>query len=697
MQQADHIRVRIVGATDVGLVREHNEDNFLIVDLDSGETDFLHQREYDLGERGAMLVVCDGMGGAAAGEVASHMAVESMRRQLLPQHDPALGEPVGVPAAVAVTPAPAPVVPPAAGPATVATISASSSPEGDAAPAAAGADPDSATTGERTPVAATALKSPGTAPAKLELQAVARRLRDATVRANQEIYDAASIDITKTGMGTTLTALILLRDQVVVAQVGDSRAYLCRQGKLTQITHDQSLVNQLLDSGQITPEQAKLFEHSNVILQALGVQEDIEVVLSTETLRRGDRMLLCSDGLVGVVSDEEIQEVLTSFDDIEAAVHKLIDMARAGGGPDNITVIVAQAMGEGLVAPAAEDLVAYRVMTLEGDRLPERRSWPAEYNLTGAVSPGRETGPASANTGKFFSPVTLLSMAAVLALLVTCLVVVMVLYPKRPPRIDQVPAVVRCHLTTEPAGLSVMVDDRRIGGSQAAGVEADLPVGDHRVWLAKDGVAQTAVVPLRAILGQPCEVALRVMVDAAVSQDAGLLRAVADGGQVADMGPLFDQGVLAARDAASAAPADLGPNLAETPEPAGSNGTVGDPDANLAGKPKRPKGKRKIRDKAGSEVPSTVVPTETPATPPDLSAPAAAPPPSGSETPETGKPVSNSPAEAPTPTAPPEKAVSVPVAPGSVAAPKPAASNPAETAKTSPSTSPSTSPNVAVP
>mgnify|MGYP002370298450 FL=1 len=67
MQQADHIRVRIVGATDVGLVREHNEDNFLIVDLDSGETDFLHQREYDLGERGAMLVVCDGMGGAAAG------------------------------------------------------------------------------------------------------------------------------------------------------------------------------------------------------------------------------------------------------------------------------------------------------------------------------------------------------------------------------------------------------------------------------------------------------------------------------------------------------------------------------------------------------------------------------------------------------------------------------------------------------
>lgn len=682
MQQADHIRVRIVGATDVGLVREHNEDNFLIVDLDSGETDFLHQREYDLGERGAMLVVCDGMGGAAAGEVASHMAVESMRRQLLPQHDPALGEPVGVAAALAVAPAPVQVVTPAAGPAAVATLSASSSPEADVAPAAAGADPDSATTGERTPVAVAALKSPGTAPAKLELQAVARRLRDATVRANQEIYDAASVDITKTGMGTTLTALILLRDQVVVAQVGDSRAYLCRQGKLTQITHDQSLVNQLLDSGQITPEQAKLFEHSNVILQALGVQEDIEVVLSTETLRRGDRMLLCSDGLVGVVSDEEIQEVLTSCDDIEAAVHKLIDMARAGGGPDNITVIVAQAMGEGLVAPAAEDLVAYRVMTLEGDRLPERRNWPAEYNLTGAVSPGRETGPASTHTGKFFSPVTLLSMAAVLALLVTCLVVVMVLYPKRPPRIDQVPAVVRCHLTTEPAGLSVMVDERRIGGSQAAGVEADLPVGDHRVWLAKDGAAQTAVVPLRAILGQPCEAVLRVMVDAAVSQDASSIRAVADGGQVADMVPLFDQSVPAARDAALPAPADLGPNPAETSDAVGSNGTAGDPEANPAGKPKRSKGKRKIRDKAGSEVPSIALPTETPGTTPDMSTPAAVPPPSGSET-----PVSNPPAETPTPTVPVEKAPAVPVAPGPVVSPKPAASNPAETAKASSSTS----------
>src|SRR3954462_12625632 len=88
MPESSNIRVRIVGATDVGLVREHNEDNYQIIDLDSGETDFSHLREYDLGKRGALLVVCDGMGGAAAGEVASQMAVQSMRKQLLPLPSP---------------------------------------------------------------------------------------------------------------------------------------------------------------------------------------------------------------------------------------------------------------------------------------------------------------------------------------------------------------------------------------------------------------------------------------------------------------------------------------------------------------------------------------------------------------------------------------------------------------------------------
>ena len=98
MPEPSNIRVRIVGATDVGLVREHNEDNYLIIDLDSGEADFSHLREYDLGKRGALLVVCDGMGGAAAGEVASQMAVQSMRQQLLPLPPPGPSSSPGEPA-----------------------------------------------------------------------------------------------------------------------------------------------------------------------------------------------------------------------------------------------------------------------------------------------------------------------------------------------------------------------------------------------------------------------------------------------------------------------------------------------------------------------------------------------------------------------------------------------------------------------
>ena len=248
------ILVRVVGATDVGLVREHNEDNFIVVDLKDGETNFLEPREVTVGVQGVMLVVCDGMGGAAAGEVASHMAVESMRRQLLKYATEQLG------------------------------------PDGKILDPPTGSPP-----------------LPPEAQTESPFHRMCRWLRDATAKANLEIWEAACADLSKNGMGTTLTGLLFIGSQIVVSQIGDSRAYLCRQGQLVQITHDQSLVNQLLDSGQITAEQAKLFEHSNVILQALGVQEAIEVVLTHATVRRAERLLLCSDGLVGVVSEDEIQ------------------------------------------------------------------------------------------------------------------------------------------------------------------------------------------------------------------------------------------------------------------------------------------------------------------------------------------------------------------------------------------------------
>jgi serine/threonine protein phosphatase PrpC len=579
MPEPSNIRVRIVGATDVGLVREHNEDNYLIIDLDSGEADFSHLREYDLGKRGALLVVCDGMGGAAAGEVASQMAVQSMRQQLLP------------------APTPAPAVPS----------------EGGVPPPA----------------------EPPISPIKddkeeSEFHQVARRLREAAQRANQEIYEAACADIAKAGMGTTLTALMLLHSHVVVAQVGDSRAYLWRQGKLTQITHDQSLVNQLLDSGQITPEQAKLFEHSNVILQALGVQEDIEVVLSSETLRRDDRLLLCSDGLVGVVSDEEIQEVVASVDNLEEGVQRLIDMARAGGGPDNITVILAQAYGDGLVAPAPEDQAQYRAMALDGDKPQERRTWSADYTYAGNASPGREASPSSASSGRLVSPVSLLSMAAVLALAVTGLVVGLVLYPQR-----TTPSLVTCSVAADQPGLQVMVDDKVAASLAGTTGELKLLPGEHRLWLSnpQDGARRSDEQSLLVTAGQHCEASLHGLA-AVVPQASALDAAPADGPR----GPGRDGGVADAGSETSAiASVDAGEPEPEPP----STG----PEVDVPGHPKIKRHKHRGHDKP-ADLGTAGAPsggTEPPAVAPELATPVAKP---------ESKPVEPSPADKPIPDKP---------------------------------------------
>ena len=633
MPEPSNIRVRIVGATDVGLVREHNEDNYLIIDLDTEETDFSHLREYDLGQRGALLVVCDGMGGAAAGEVASQMAVLSMRQQLLPL--PPAGEPAtpGEPAA---------------------TGAAAASGEAAAAggEAATGTAADAAASGDK---------------AESELHKVARRLRDAAQRANQEIYEAACADIAKAGMGTTLTALMLLQSHVAVAQVGDSRAYLWRQGRLTQITHDQSLVNQLLDSGQITPEQAKLFEHSNVILQALGVQEDIEVVLSSETLRRDDRLLLCSDGLVGVVSDEEIQDVLSTTENLEEGVHRLIDMARAGGGPDNITVILAQAFGDGLPPPAEDDVAQYRAMALDGDRPLERRTRSADYSYAGGASAGRELGPSSSSSGRLVSPVSLLSMAAVLALAVTGLVVGLVLYPQR-----QGPTMVACSVSMDQSGLQVMVDDKFAASSQVTGVELKLSAGEHKLWLSnpQDGARRSEEKIVQASTGQRCEVALRTLPAAGTGPGPAEAKS-------SDGGP---GGQAATRDGgADAAAAGAGTAEPDDTEPSADGDTVTPGTPAGAAKIKRPRPRRRLQPK-GTDLSSGAAPplgpssgTEPPAAPPHLaglagpaspSSPAAAPP----AKPE-GKPPLKPEGRPPEPSAP-DKAPPVSPSPDKAAADK---------------------------
>src|SRR4029079_12479578 len=139
---------------------------------------------------------------------------------------------------------------------------------------------------------------------------LAARLVYAIEAAGLRIFSEAKLDRTRRGMGTTSTIAALRDDHLLFRQVGDSRAYILRGDKLVQATRDQSLVNQLIEAGQLTAEEAETFEHNNIILQALGTSDSVQVDLTFVELKRGDTLLLCSDGLSGMVRNEEIREVL---------------------------------------------------------------------------------------------------------------------------------------------------------------------------------------------------------------------------------------------------------------------------------------------------------------------------------------------------------------------------------------------------
>jgi len=282
MESSLDIKITAFGKTDVGLIREHNEDNFLLANADlamrtSAPKEIL---EFKLGPKGALLLVCDGMGGAAAGEVASTMAVESIAA------DMETGEP---------------------------------------------------TTRER----------------------YARRLRRAIENANEKINAQSRLNQNERGMGTTCTAAALVNRTLLVGQIGDSRCYLLRSGQLAQITKDQSLAWQLIEAGAMTSEEAKSFEHANIILQALGVQDKVDVVLSHVDLCRGDVVLVSSDGLHGPVTDDEMKAVLLAEADPKKACETLIGKALEREGPDNITVVVARFDGESLPPPEPNPVLGF--------------------------------------------------------------------------------------------------------------------------------------------------------------------------------------------------------------------------------------------------------------------------------------------------------------------------------------------------
>ena len=430
---AGAVDVRLCGRTDVGLIREHNEDSFVMVRLDDGAREPEKLAAHTLGPRGTLLVVCDGMGGAAAGEVASGMAIEAVAVAMLDAH--MIDAPEGV--------------------------------------------------------------------VDDERQHLARKLRGAARDANAQIFKEARENLARSGMGTTMTAVHLWRDSALIAQVGDSRAYVWRQGAFTQVTRDQSLVNQLLETGQITVEQARFFEHSNVILQALGVQEEVEVQLSKVELKKGDRLMMCSDGLVGVVSDEEISAVMGSIDDPAEAARILIEMANGAGGPDNITVIVAHVDGELLPAATESDALIFAHWRIDPDppTPPSGSETFDGFSPTTSYQPTTEHRVVASYTASSQAArrptMELMSMAVIVGLILGSIVTGAALYGHG----------VRCNVTARTPGLAVMSDGHDTGARTSDGsIELRLPPGKHTVSLRAQGAPPFGDRQVEVATGQACEV-----------------------------------------------------------------------------------------------------------------------------------------------------------------------------------------------
>jgi serine/threonine protein phosphatase PrpC len=295
------VRVSVFGKTDLGRTRDHNEDTFLVADLSSGNASLLPEvREHVIGPRGSLFMVADGMGGAAAGELASEMAADLIYRHL----------------------------------------STAWAQDEDASPAR-----------------------------------FAFRMKEAVELANQQIYGYAREHPEVRGMGTTVTAAGVFGEDLYLTQIGDSRGYLVRSGNAIQLTRDQSLMQRLVDAGELTEEEAEQSERRNIILQALGPDPRVKVDLSHQVLRRGDTLLICSDGLSGLVKREEFGGMVVTHPDLPALCTALIDLANERGGPDNITVVAARFEGEGLPEPDAAEDVGYQVYQVPGsdpeETLPE--------------------------------------------------------------------------------------------------------------------------------------------------------------------------------------------------------------------------------------------------------------------------------------------------------------------------------------
>jgi protein phosphatase len=239
------VRLLHAARTDVGMIRSGNEDSFAV----------------DMSDSRGVFMVADGMGGHAAGEVASEMAVQIVLRELAAVQD------IGAPDAGA-------------------------------------------------------------------------KVGAALLHANRSIHDRTITEVDKQGMGTTASVLLVSGTRYLIGQVGDSRVYLLRDGALTQLTKDHSYVQEQVDLGNLTPEQARYHPYSNVITRCVGASPDVEPDLYTGEVKLGDVFLVASDGLTGMVDDRRLQQLLMARTVPERKVAALISEANGRGGLDNITAIV---------------------------------------------------------------------------------------------------------------------------------------------------------------------------------------------------------------------------------------------------------------------------------------------------------------------------------------------------------------------
>lgn len=239
--------MKITAKTDKGIVRANNQDSYAAGELSGGA---------------AWAVVCDGMGGAAGGNIASSEAVKTISRAI----------------------------------------------------------DDCYRDG-------------------MKPQSVYNLLESAICRANAFLLDMAQEDKSLTGMGTTCVAVLIIDGTAYIAHVGDSRVYVIpKDGALRQITRDHSYVQELVENGSITQDEARTYPGKNIITRAVGIEENLRVDFSEVTLDQDDVLLLCTDGLTNFVSDEEIAEIIVSSTNFEYA-EKLVQAANEHGGGDNITVV----------------------------------------------------------------------------------------------------------------------------------------------------------------------------------------------------------------------------------------------------------------------------------------------------------------------------------------------------------------------